>query len=352
MGARLVSFGGWEMPLQYEGILAEHRAVRERAGLFDLSHMGELWVAGPDAAAALGRALVSVPVRLVVGRAQYSLMCNESGGIIDDLIVYRVGEERFLVVPNAANAARVADELRERLGDAGAEMTDATVATALLAVQGPAAVGIVQGLTDLELGGLRNYAAATGRVGGVDALVARTGYTGEDGLELFVAAEDATLLWDEILEAGAAAGLTACGLGARDTLRLEAGMPLHGNELDEETTPYEAGLGRVVRLDREGDFVGRAALERAADRGPRRILVGLELRGPGIARHGHAVLDGQGRSIGRVTSGTLSPTLGRAIAMAWVPLDAAEPGTMLAVEVRASRIPAEVVSLPFYRRAA
>jgi aminomethyltransferase len=354
LGARMVGFAGWEMPLQYAGILAEHRAVRERAGIFDLSHMGELWVSGPDAAAGLARALVSIPGSLPPGRAQYSLICAPDGGVIDDLIVYRPAEDRFLVVPNASNASVVADALRERLAGLEAGLDDASYRTALIAVQGPAAVGIVSPLAsaDLDIGSLRSYAMATGPVAGIDAHVARTGYTGEDGFELFVAWDDAPALWSALLEAGAGAGLVPCGLGARDTLRLEAGMPLYGNELDRATTPFEAGLGRVVRLDAGHDFVGRDALQAAAQTGPRRTLVGLELRGPGIARHGYRVLDGQGGTIGTITSGTLSPTLGRAIAMAYVPPTMSTPGTMLAVEVRATRVPAEVVPLPFYRRTA
>jgi aminomethyltransferase len=353
LGARMVPFAGWEMPLQYAGIIAEHRAVRGAAGIFDLSHMGELWVGGPEAGAALGRALVTEPARLAVGRAHYSLVCAEDGGILDDVIVYRVEEDRFLVVPNAANAATVADALRERLSGARASLEDASAGTALVAVQGPAAVGIVARVAGGDLAELRRYAATRSTVGDVPALVARTGYTGEDGFELFVDAGHAVAVWDRLVEAGAPDGLVPCGLGARDTLRLEAGMPLYGNELDRDTTPFEAGLGWVVRMDRDTPFVGRAALEVALRQGPRRTLVGLRLEGPGIARHGHAVHAPGGQdAIGEVTSGTLAPTLGHAIAMARVAPDMASPGTMLAVAVRAARVPARVVELPFYRRAA
>ena len=352
-GARLIDFAGWEMPVQYTGIMDEHRAVRSSAGIFDLSHMGELWVEGTGAAEALAYALVTDPTRLAVGRAHYSMIVAEDGGIIDDLIVYRTGQHEFLVVPNASNAPAVAAALRERLPASGhqASLDDASLRTSLIAVQGPNARAILQPLTDVDLASLKYYAIAHGRVDGTDAWVARTGYTGEDGFELFVDWDSGPRLWDLLLEAGAGHGLVPAGLGARDTLRLEAGMALYGNELDRHTRPAEAGLARVVKLDKAGDFVGRAALQAAADVGPRKALVGLELRGRGIARHGYPVhLPGHEGACGVVTSGTLSPTLGTAIAMAYVPVDQAAPGTMLDVGVRATRVPAEVVPLPFYKR--
>ncbi len=351
-GARLIAFGGWEMPLQYRGILEEHRAVRERAGLFDLSHMGELWVSGRAAGAALAYALVTDPPSLALGRAHYTMICAPDGGIIDDLIVYRTAEERFLVVPNAGNREAVASAVEERLGRFEATLDDASLRTALLAVQGPRAKAILAPLTDVDLDALRYYAIAPGRAADVAAHVARTGYTGEDGFELFVAWDDAPAAWDRLLAAGHTEGLVPVGLGARDTLRLEAGMPLYGNELDRQTNPFEAGLGRVVKLDKAGDFVARAALERVAREGPRKSLVGIVVRGRGIARHGYPVYApaGQGAAIGTVTSGTASPTLGQPIAMAYVPPDRTAPGTMVDVGVRDARVPAEVVSLPFYSR--
>ncbi len=349
LGAKIVEFGGWLMPLQYRGILEEHRAVRERAGLFDLSHMGELYVEGPEAGVALARALVSDPTALAVGRAQYSMICQPDGGVIDDLIVYRLAAERFLVVANAANAGVVSDTLAERLSGARAVLDDGSFATALVAIQGPLAVGILGPHTDVDLGALRYYGIATGHVCGVHALVARTGYTGEDGFELFVDAPEGGRIWDTLLDAGTAEGLQPVGLGARDTLRLEAGMPLYGNELDRHTNPIEAGLGRVVKLDKDVDFVGRGALERVAAEGPAKRLVGLEVRGRGIARHGYAVRAGD-RLTGRVTSGAPSPSLGVPIAMAYVAPGDGEPGTMLDVEIREQRVPVEVVPLPFYRR--
>jgi aminomethyltransferase len=349
LGARLIEFGGWEMPLQYVGILEEHRAVRERAGVFDLSHMGELVVDGAEAGQGLAGALVSNPPALRAGRAHYSMICAPNGGIVDDLIVYRLGEDRFMVVANAANAAVVSDALAERLAGRRAVLDDQTLATALVAIQGPLAADVLRPLTDVDLDALRYYGIAEGRVAGVPGWVARTGYTGEDGFEVFVDWARGTAIWDALLDAGRDRGVVPCGLGARDTLRLEAGMPLYGNELDLDTNPYEAGLGRVVKLDKPDDFVGRAALERVAADGPSKRLAGMVVRGRGIARHGYPVL-AEDRRVGTVTSGTQSPTLGVPIAMAYVAPGDAEPGTILAAEIRGAAVPVEVVPLPFYRR--
>jgi glycine cleavage system T protein (aminomethyltransferase) len=353
LGARMVEFAGWEMPVQYGGILEEHRAVRQRAGVFDLSHMAELHVDGREAGPALAYALVTDPPSLTVGRAHYSMLCAPDGGVIDDLIVYRLAEDRFLVVANAGNAAVVADELRARIAGFDAALDDASLRTSLVAVQGPLAVSLLAPLTDVDLEVLRYYAIAEGRVAGIPALVARTGYTGEDGFECFVAWDQGTAVFDALLVAGAPQGVIPAGLGARDTLRLEAGMPLYGNELGRDTTPFDAGLGRVVKLAKAGDFVGREALAAAQARGRPKALVGLLVRGRGIARHGYPVLRREGaEQVGVVTSGTQSPTLGEAIAMAYVPPDAAAAGTMLEVAIREARVPVEVVTLPFYRRPA
>ena len=349
LGARLIDFAGWEMPVQYTGILEEHRAVRERAGLFDLSHMGELFVEGPEAGRALAYALVTNPPALADGRAHYSMIVAPDGGILDDLIVYRLSAERYLVVANASNAQVVSDLLAERLRGFKAVLDDQSLATALVAIQGPRSTDVVRPLTDVDLDALRYYAIAEGSVAGIPAQVARTGYTGEDGFEIFVDTKRATELWDALMAGGTSAGALPIGLGARDTLRLEAGMPLYGNELDASTNPYEAGLGRVVKLDKPDDFVGRAALEKVARDGVDRTLVGLVVRGRGIARHGYPIHAGD-RVTGIVTSGTQSPTLGEAIAMGYVATADAEPGTMIDVEIRGQRVPAEVVALPFYRR--
>jgi aminomethyltransferase len=349
LGARMIDFAGWLMPVQYAGILEEHRAVRERAGLFDLSHMGELFVEGEEAGAGLAHALVTDPPALAIGRAHYSMIVAPDGGIIDDLIVYRVTEHRYLVVANAGNARVVSDELAERLSGFKAVLDDRSLATALVAIQGPRSVEIVRPLTDVDLAALRYYAITEGTDAGVPALVARTGYTGEDGFEVIVDTRRAVEMWDTLMSAGEPHGLAPIGLGARDTLRLEAGMPLYGNELDRSTNPFEANLGRVVKLTKPDDFIGRAALEAVARTGVDRQLVGLVMRGRGIARHGYPVWSGD-RPTGVVTSGTQSPSLGEAIAMAYVATPDAVPGTMVDVEIRGGRIPAEVVSLPFYRR--
>ncbi|WP_066583068.1 glycine cleavage system aminomethyltransferase GcvT [Cellulomonas timonensis] len=364
LGAALTSFAGWQMPLRYTSDLAEHQAVRSAAGLFDLSHMGELEITGPQAATALDHALVGDLTALAVGRARYTMLTAEDGSVLDDLVVYRLAEERFLVVANASNVEVVRDALVERLDGFDAGLADLSLATALVAVQGPAAEKIVSSLTapqDVDaVIGLKYYASVEATVAGLPALVARTGYTGEDGFELFVPSDDAPALWRALLDAGAPHGLVPAGLSARDSLRLEAGMPLYGNELDRTTTPYEAGLGRVVRLDKtlpDGEplpFVGRAALAARKASPPARVLVGLATEGRRAARHGYDVLASTAPDspvVGHVTSGAPSPTLGHPIAMAYVTPELSAEGTELAVDVRGRREPVRVVALPFYRRA-
>jgi aminomethyltransferase len=350
LGARMIPFAGWEMPVQYRGLVEEHNAVRTAAGLFDLSHMGELFVTGPGAAAALDYALVTAPGKLAVGRAHYSMICEESGGIIDDLIVYRLSDARYMVVPNASNAAAVAAALRERVTSFDAALDDASMRTSLVAIQGPRAAVILQPLVDVELKTIRYYSGTQTIACGVPSILARTGYTGEDGFELFVAWDDAVRVWDTLLSAGAASGLVPAGLGARDTLRLEAGMPLYGNELDRNTTPFEAGLGRLVNFAKSGDFVGRAALERAKDN-PRKTLVGLRVDGRGIARIGYPLyLPAATDPCGTITSGTSSPTLGLAIAMGYVPVGRSSVNEPFEVGIRNQRASAQVVAMPFYKR--
>ncbi|SEF89116.1 aminomethyltransferase [Thermomonospora echinospora] len=346
LGANLVDFAGYLMPLRYASETAEHRAVRTGAGLFDLSHMGEIFVEGPQAAQGLDYALVGEPSAVPIGRARYTMICAPDGGVLDDLIVYRLAEERFLVVANAANIATVHRALAERVASGfQAEVADRSDEYALIALQGPQSQAILSQFTDAPLDGLRYYAWLSGRVAGVDALIARTGYTGEDGFELFVAAADAVRLWNEL---ALVEGVLPAGLAARDTLRLEAGMPLYGNELTAETTPYEAGLGRVVKLGKPGDFVGRKALAAYADTPPGRTLVGLVARGRRAPRKGYEVVRADGTVCGVVTSGAPSPTLGKPIAMAYVDSGAAEAG--LAVDVRGRHEPVDVVDLPFYKR--
>lgn len=359
LGARMVDFAGWEMPVQYSGVIEEHRAVRSAAGLFDLSHMGEIEVTGPRAGAALDAALVSEPSRLVLGRAQYSIIVDDRGGMLDDLVVYRTAAERWLVVANASNRAVVIAALRERIG-ASATVRDLSDETAMIAIQGPRSLEILAPLVALDdasaLGDLRGYAALAGRVGTakVAALIARTGYTGEDGFEIYAAAAAAPGLWRELLASGAPLGALPIGLGARDTLRLEAGMPLYGNELRRELTPYDVGLGRVVRLEKSGDFVGRAALTARSTAGETagRRLVGLRVTGRGIARHGYAVRLPGGAVIGSVTSGTHAPSVGAAIALADLEGEAGpwDQGRTVEVEVRGEWIAAEVTPVPFIQR--
>lgn len=351
LGARMVPFAGWEMPVQYSSIVVEHRAVRENAALFDLSHMGELWVRGPQAGAMLDFALVSAPSRLAVGRAHYSMIADPDGGVIDDLIVYRTAEHEFLVVANASNREAVAAALSARKAGFEASVEDASMRTALIAIQGPRSRELLQPNCSIDLEPLKYYSIAAAQVCKVPAWVARTGYTGEDGFEILVDWDDAGQVWNHLLEAGKAAGLVPAGLGARDTLRLEAGMPLYGQELGPGISPFEAGLGRVVKFDKEGDFVGRTSLEPLRDAANRK-LVGLRLEGRGIARTGYPIyLPAAGAAIGEVTSGTSSPTLGHAIAMGYLPAGQAEPGTAVEVGIRNDRVAAQVIALPFYRRA-
>ncbi|MEE1622790.1 glycine cleavage system aminomethyltransferase GcvT [Zafaria sp. Z1313] len=353
LGASFTDFGGWDMPLKYGSELAEHKAVRSAAGLFDLSHMGEVWVQGPQAAAFLNHALVGNLAVMAVGKAKYSLICNADGGIIDDLITYRRAEDRFLVVPNAGNAATVAAALAERAAGFDVEVVDASAETSLVAVQGPAAEAILLGLVPAAsagiVTGMKYYAADEVAVAGIDVLLARTGYTGEDGFELYVPNARAAGLWRALLAAGADAGLIPAGLACRDSLRLEAGMPLYGNELGLDTTPFEAGLGPVVSFKKEDDFVGRAALEAAKAAGPRRVLVGLKGLGRRAGRSHYPVMK-DGKTVGEVTSGQPSPTLGYPVALAYVDAALAETGTRLDVDLRGKAEPFEVVTLPFYQR--
>jgi aminomethyltransferase len=340
------------MPLRYGSEREEHNAVRTRAGLFDLSHMGEITVTGPQAGELLDHALVGFVSALGPLRARYTMICAADGGILDDLIVYRTGETEFLVVANASNAQVVLDALRDRAAGFDAEVRDDRDNYALVAVQGPDATAIMRKVTDADLDNLKYYAVLPATVAGRDALLARTGYTGEDGFELFVAPADAVELWQALTEAGA-----EFGLSCRDTLRLEAGMPLYGHELNTSLTPFDAGLGRVVRFDKTtngGEFVGRAALEKAAEEArtnPPRVLVGLVSPGRRVPRAEMSVVDAEGRAIGTITSGAPSPTLGKPIAMAYVDAAHAVPGTQVAVDVRGTHEPVEVVALPFYKRA-
>ncbi|NMO03827.1 glycine cleavage system aminomethyltransferase GcvT [Gordonia sp. TBRC 11910] len=353
LGAHFTDFAGWQMPLKYAGDLAEHHAVRAAAGLFDLSHMGEIAIDGPDAAALLDYALVGQLSTIGSGRAKYSLICTADGGVIDDLVVYRLADDRFLVVANAANADHVHAEFVARANDFDVSVTDQSASTALIAVQGPQAQNIVQALVSGPeraslVAELKYYAAAPAVVADIDVLLARTGYTGEDGFELYVPNEHAVPLWQALLTETRTRGGTPAGLACRDTLRLEAGMALYGHELTLHTNPYAAGLGKVVRLDTS--FVGRDALAALADQQPTRKLVGLVGSGRRAARAGYPVLDTSGHVIGTVTSGALSPTLGYPIAMAYLDLAHAQPGTHVSVDIRGKAETYTVTPRPFYRR--
>jgi aminomethyltransferase len=360
LGATLTPFAGWLMPLRYTSEIAEHNAVRATAGLFDLSHMGEISVSGHDAAAALDYALTGHLSQVAVGRARYTMICAADGGILDDLVVYRLAEKQYLVVANAANSAVVHEALRARTAGHDAAVTDASHDYALIAIQGPGAAGILSRCTDAPLPSLRYYASMPAVVAGISLLLARTGYTGEDGFELFCPPDRAEAIWAALTAAGTGDGLTPAGLAARDTLRLEAGMPLYGNELSTQVTPFEAGLGRVVKLDKPGDFVGREALTARAQAGPRQTLIGLTCRSRRVPRHGYPVLLDD-EVVGNVTSGAPSPTLHKPIAMAYVRPDVAvaagnaspadKDQASLAVDVRGHPEQADYAQLPFYRRA-
>lgn len=355
LGASFTDFGGWQMPLKYGSELAEHRSVRGAAGLFDLSHMGEIRVSGPDAATFLNTALVGNLAVMAVGRAKYSVMCNAEGGIIDDLISYRLADDEYLVVPNAANAATVFTEFEARARGFDVKLADETLSTALIAIQGPRSADILHTLVDeADLKTVRDmkyYAAVHARVLGKETLVARTGYTGEDGFEVYVPNEQAVDLWRALLDAGEPLGLIAAGLAARDSLRLEAGMPLYGNELGVDTTPYEAGLGGIVSFKKAEQFVGRAALQGLREQSPARVLVGLSGSGRRAGRGGYAV-SVNGEPVGEITSGQPSPTLGHPIALAYIAPEHAAMGTPVEVDLRGKPEPFEVVALPFYKRGA
>lgn len=345
LGGRMVEFAGWEMPVQYTGVIDEHTAVRERAGIFDVSHMGEIEVRGPRAFAMCQRLTVNDVRRLDDGQAQYTLICVEDGGVVDDVIIYRLASDRYLFCVNASNVAAVGEWMTQH---ADAEVVDRSADFAQIAVQGPRATEILTSLTTLPLGTARPFTFLQGAVAGSDAITARTGYTGEDGWEVYCAPRDAVRVWNAILDAGRDHGIAPAGLGARDTLRLEAALPLYGHELSRDTTPLEAGLQRFVQLDKD-DFIGRAALQQQHGGGLRRRLVGVEMTEAGIPRQGYPI-EVNGEIVGEITSGTKSPTLGKAIGLGYVTPNCGEVGTTLGVKIRSRTIAAEVVKPPFYRR--
>ena len=347
-GARMVPFGGWDMPVEYSGIVNEHLAVRSKAGLFDVSHMGEVEVAGKDALAAVQWISSNDAAKLSVGQAQYSALTTPQGTFVDDLLVYRLAGDHYLLVINAGDIEKkyrwIADHTRS-LGDVA--VVNSSSRYALLAVQGPAAVEIVQQLTTVDLAAIKYYWFAHGEVAGVRSIISRTGYTGEDGFELFIPPASAERVWNAILQTGADAGIVPVGLGARDTLRLEAGMHLSGQDIDETTTVLEADLGWIVGW-KKADFVGKAALDQQKSAGVARKLVGFELIAPGIARHGYKAFTPAGE--GSVTSGTQTPLLKKSIGFAYLPIAATALGTEFEIEIRGRRVPARVVPRQFYKR--
>ena len=349
-GARMVAFGGWDMPVEYSGITAEHMAVRERAGLFDVSHMGQIEIAGDNALEAVQRISCNDASRLQVGQAHYSGLLTPAGTFVDDLLVYRLAAKHFMLVVNASHIDRDFAYISEQIKPAGdAVAVNVSARYALIAIQGPAALGILQGLTGVDLGSMKYYWFANGEVANVRATISRTGYTGEDGFEIFVPPQQADHVWTTLTKAGEPAGLIPCGLGARDTLRLEAAMRLHGNDIDETTTVVEADLNWIVGWKKDG-FIGADVLRAQKAGAVTRKLIGFEMVDRGIARHGYDVYIGDAKC-GIVTSGTQTPYLKKAIGLAYLPIAHTAPGTEFDVEIRGRRTRARVVPLPFYKRA-
>jgi aminomethyltransferase len=352
LGARMVPFGGWDMPVQYSGILAEVKAVRTATGVFDVSHMGRLYISGPQAADFLDWVLTGSASALRIGRARYCMICNEKGGVMDDTIFYRLAEDRYLLIPNAGNRNEVVAWFHrwiEQKFAGGCAIDDRTMDTALIAFQGPDTPQVMDRLCQMDNqeppSALRPFAWGEGQFQGKSVFMGRTGYTGEDGFEMVVDAADAEFAWRALLNQGA----TPCGLGARDVLRLEAALPLHGHEIDQNTTPIEAGLERFVRPADEGQYVGAAALQKQREQGVERKLIGLKLPGRSAPRAGYAIL-AQGQAVGQITSGSYSPILDTSIAMGYVLVRYATPGQELAVDIRGRPAPAQVTPLPFYTR--
>jgi aminomethyltransferase len=348
LGAKMVPFAGYEMPVQYAGVSHEHHVVRQKVGMFDVSHMGEFWVEGADATAFLNSVTSNDVAKLTPGKVQYSCLPNTTGGIVDDLLVYCVNDTKYMLVVNASNMAKDWAWLQQFAGNFDVRMTDVSEVTALLAVQGPLAAQALQSLTDLDLGSMTYYSFGIGSFAGVsNVVVSATGYTGAGGFEIYVPNAHAAAAWDAIIAAGAPFGLEPIGLGARDTLRLEMGFCLYGNDIDDTTSPIEAGLGWITKFTKE--FTNSAALKAQKEAGVARKLVGIKLLERGVPRHGYPIVDADGNAVGEVTSGTMAPSLNEAIGMAYVPTASAAPGSIVLVEIRGKALKAEVVSLPFYK---
>ncbi len=351
LGAKIVPFAGFEMPVMYTGIIDEHRTVRNAVGVFDVSHMGEFEISGPDALALVQKVTTNDASKLVPGKVQYSAMCYPEGGIVDDLLVYRLAVDKFMLVVNAANLSKDFEWIRSNIGTLRATLTDKSDATSLLAVQGPASLKTLQKLTNVRLGEIPYYAFSTGTLSGVDMIISRTGYTGELGFEIYFESSVPTgeAVWKAVTDAGAEFGIKPIGLGARDTLRLEMGFCLYGNDIDQTTNPLEAGLGWITKTDKES-FLGQSVLKEVKQKGVTRKLVGFVLEDPqAFPRHGYEIM-GNGAGLGHVTSGTVSPVLGKGIGMGYVKADSAAPGTCIEIVIRDRKLPARIVPLPFIKK--
>lgn len=346
-GAKMVDFGGWDMPVSYSGLVDEHHTVRNAVGLFDVSHMGEIEIRGPEALELVDYISSNAACRLKPGQAHYSGLLYESGSFVDDILVHKVSDNEFFICVNASNQEKDFAHIRS-VNKFDCDVEYSSPKYAQIAVQGPKALEVIRDLTDSDLASLKYYWFTDGKFAGVPARMARTGYTGEDGFEIYVAPENAVAVWNTIMDAGAAEGIKPCGLGARNTLRLEAKMALYGHEIDDKITPLEADLGWIVKFDK-GDFIGKAALERQLAAGLTRKLVGFEMRGRGIGRDGYEVLLA-GKPAGWVTSGSPSPTLNKNIGLCYLPVNHARPGEKIEIVVRNQPVEAEIVPTPFYKR--
>jgi aminomethyltransferase len=348
LGAKMVPFAGYNMPVSYEGVNAEHETVRNGVGVFDVSHMGEFLIEGPNALDLIQKVTSNDASKLTVGKAQYSCLPNETGGIVDDLIVYRVKEETYLLVVNASNIEKDWNHIKKYNKEYNAEMKDLSEKYSLLAIQGPKAVEAMQSITSVDLEQIKFYNFVVADFAGIDhVIISATGYTGSGGFEIYCKNTEVKQVWDKVFEAGAKYGIKPIGLAARDTLRLEMGYCLYGNDITDETSPFEAGLGWITKFTK--DFVNSESLAKEKEHGPKQKLVAFELDDRGIPRQGYDIVDGQGKTIGKVTSGTMSPSLGKGIGLGYVPTIFAEIGSKINIQIRKNAIPATVVKLPFYK---
>ncbi len=348
LGAKIVPFAGYYMPVSYEGVNAEHETVRNGVGVFDVSHMGEFLITGPTALDLIQKVTSNDASKLTIGKAQYSCLPNETGGIVDDLIVYRIKEEQYLLVVNASNIQKDWDHIATYNTEFKAEMRDLSEDYSLLAIQGPKAIEAMQSLTSADLAGIKFYNFVVADFAGIEhVIISATGYTGSGGFEIYCKNEDVKQVWDKVFEAGVSFGIKPIGLAARDTLRLEMGYCLYGNDINDQTSPFEAGLGWITKFTK--DFVNSEALAKEKAQGPKRKLVAFELEDRGIPRHDYDIVDGQGKKIGVVTSGTMSPSMGKGIGLGYVPVIFSEVGSKINIQIRKNAIPATVVKLPFYK---